>query len=220
MRITKLDECGAIVTGATSTVTSKSFVSVAVAPNYQDPEDITQLDANGDLCVEDQAKAALKWLDLTIILCTTDPFFVNLVTGDSLVVDDATPTPNTVGWNIDSALTGSANFGLEVWSGVPGQACAVGGFKKYGYWLFPWVTQARWGEWTVENGVLNTTFTARTQAGSQWGVGPYLVRRDATVPATLEPLNTPIGATTHLRHLITSAPLPTPACGATVLPPP
>lgn len=218
LRITKLDECGAVVEGATSTLVTKSFVSVANAPNYQDAEEISQADANGDICVEDQSNPALRWIDLTIILCTTDPYFVSLVTGDPLVVDDATPTPNTVGWDIDADLTGTANFALELWSGIPGQACAVGGFPNYGYWLYPWVTQARWGEWTVENGVLNLTFTARTQRGSQWGVGPYDVRRDATTPASLEPLLTPVGASTHLRHFKTSAPLPTPGCGAVALP--
>lgn len=217
MRLTKLDECGAPVEGATSTLVTESFVSVANTPNYQDPEEITQLDANGRNCVEDRSNPVFRWIDLTIILCTTDPFFVNLVTGDPLVVDDATPTPNTVGWRIDEELTGTANFAMELWSGVPGQACTVGGFKNYGYWLYPWVTQARWGDWTVENGVLNTTFTARTQSNSPWGVGPYNIRRDFTVPATLEPLLTPIAATTHLHHEVTNAPLPVATCGATAL---
>lgn len=216
MRLTRLDSCGAIVEGDTSTLVTESFVSVANAPNYQDPEEITQQDANGRICVEDQSDPAFRWIDLTIILCTTDPFFVNMVTGDPLVVDDATPTPNTVGWRIDADLTGTANFAMELWSGVPGEAC-TGGFPKFGYWLYPWVTQARWGDWTVENGALLTTFTARTKAGGSWGVGPYNVRRDATTPATLEPLLTPIGPAVHLHHEKTSAPLPTAACGAVPL---
>lgn len=219
IRITRLDECGVPVEGPTSTLVSKSFVSVANAPNYLDPEEIQQTDANGDLCIDDQTDPAFRWLDLTITLCTTDPFFVNMVTGDPLVVDDAAPTPNTVGWRIDSVLTGSANFALEVWTGVTGQACDPSGFTEYGYWLYPWVTQARWGEWTQEAGPLVTTFTARTKEGGGWGVGPYNIRRDATVPATLEPLVTAIGPNQHLHHEITSAPLPTPGCGAVVLPP-
>jgi len=218
MRITRLDACGLPVEGPTSTLVTKSFVTVANAPNYLDPEEIQQPDANGDLCIDDQTDPAFRWIDLTITLCTTDPFFVNMVTGDPLVVNDATPTPDTVGWRIDSELTGSANFALELWTGIPGQAC-TGGFPEYGYWLYPWVTQARWGEWTVENGPLLTTYTARTKGGSQWGVGPYDIRRDAATPATLEPLLAAIGDTTHMHHEITSAPLPTPGCGAVVLPP-
>lgn len=221
LRITRLDECGNVDEGPNSTLTMKAFVSGTFTPNYQDPEEITQPDANGDRCIDDRSDVSLRWIDISLILCVTDPFAINMITGDPLVVDDAAPTPNTVGFRIDADLTGSANFGLELWSGVSGQACAVGGFPKLGYWLFPWVKDAQWGEWVVQNGALTLTFTARAVFGGGWGVGPYDdVRRDATVPATLEALLTPIGPTEVLHFEVTTAPLPTAACGATVLPVP
>jgi hypothetical protein len=52
---------------------------------------------------------------------------------------------------------------------------------------------------------------------SPWGVGPYDIRRDAVTPATLEPLLTAIGPEQMLHYQLTSAPLPTPACGAVEL---
>jgi hypothetical protein len=218
LRITKLDECGAIVEGAGSSLVMKAFVSATITPNYQDPEEITQTDANGDICIDDRSPVALRWLDIELNLCLIDPTMINLITGDPLVVDDATPTPNTVGYRIDADLTGSANFALELWSGVSGSgACDESGFPKYGYWLFPWVKDAQWGEWVVENGALTLTLTARAVFGGGWGVGPYDIRRDATTPATLEPLLTAIGATQPMHYQTTTAPLPTPACGAVVL---
>ena len=219
LRVTKLDACGNIVPGAGSTLAMKAFVSGTVTPNYQDPEEITQSDANGDRCVDDRGPVQLRWVDIALNICTTDPGFINLVTGDPLVMDDATPTPNIVGFRLDADLTGRANFGLELWSGVTGQACDPGGFPEYGYWLFPWVKDAQWGEFVVQNGALTLTFTARAVFGSPWGVGPYAIRRDATVPATLEPLLTPIGATQPMHYEVTSAPLPTPVCGTTTLTP-
>lgn len=217
MRVTLLDECGAPVESATSVVTTKAYVSVTATPNYLDAEEISQADANGDLCIDDRSDPALRWVDLSIIICNVDPNLVNLITGDPLVVDDATPTPNTVGFRIDGELSGTGNFALELWSGITGQACAAGGTPAYGYWLFPWVKDAQWGEFVIQNGALTLTFTARAVFDSQWGVGPYLVRRDATVPATLEPLLTAIDDTTAVHFEVTSAPLPTPACGATAL---
>lgn len=217
MRITKLDACGAVVESATSTLVTKSFVSVTVTPNYLDAEEISQADANGDLCVDDRSDPALRWLDLEIVICTIDPSMINLITGDPLVLDDATPTPNTVGFRIDGDLSGSASFALELWSGITGQACNAAGFPAYGYWLFPWVKDAQWGEWTIENGALTITFTARSVFDSAWGVGPYDVRRDAAVPATLEPLLTPIGAAQPVHYEVSTAPLPTPGCGAVAL---
>jgi hypothetical protein len=217
MRLTRLDECGAIVEGLTSTLVTDAFVQVTDTPVYQDPEDIQQTNANGDLCVDDQSDPALRWLDLNLQFCRVDPDAINIVTGDPLVVDDAV-APNTVGYRLDALLTGTANFALEIWAGVPGQACTAGGFPVYGYFLYPWVKQARWDESVPAANAAHTfAFTARTQAGSAWGVGPYDIRRDAAIPATLEPLLTPIGANQHKHFEFSSAPLPTAACGAVEL---
>lgn len=216
MRLTRLDECGEVVEGLLSTLVTKSFVSVTVTPNYSDVEEITQPDANGDRCIDDRSDPDLRWLDLSIVICTTDPDLVNMITGDPLVLDDAV-APNTVGFRIDAGLTGSADFALELWSGVTGQGCTTDGFPTYGYWLFPWVTDAQWGEWVIQNGALTLTFTARAVMDSPWGVGPYDIRRDAAVPATLEPLLTAIGPEQMVHYQLTSAPLPTPACGAVPL---
>ncbi|MFI8294031.1 hypothetical protein ACIGBL_33335 [Streptomyces sp. NPDC085614] len=217
MRLTKLDECGAPVEGAGSTLTASAFVSGTFTPNYQDPTETTVLDAAGNLCIDDRSRVQLRWIDLSLIICTVDPTLINIITGDPLVVDDATPTPNTVGFRIDTDLSGTASFAAEFWSDVDGQACDTAGFPKYGYWLFPWVKDAQWGEWVIQNGELLVTLTARAVIGSQWDVGPYDIRRDATTPATLEPLLTPIGPTQAMHFQTTTAPLPTAACGATAL---
>lgn len=216
-RITRLDECGAPVTGMCSTVVTDGVVTVTDTANYQDPEDITQVNANGDLCIDDQADPALRWMDLEIVLCRVDPSLINIMTGDPLVLDDAV-SPNTVGYRIDGGLTGTGNFALEVWSGVPSAACTPGGFPQFGYHLFPWVKQATFAERQVGNSAYTITLNARTQAGSPWGVGPYNIRRDAVTPATLEPLLTPIGAEDHYHFQWSDAPLPTAACGCVALP--
>ncbi|MDF2711477.1 MAG: pas16 [Nonomuraea muscovyensis] len=219
LRITKLDECGTVVTGAGASLVADAFVSGTFTPNYAEVQEISVLNANGDECISDRSRPALRWVDISLIVCTWDPTMVNLITGDPLVLDDAA-TPNTVGFRLDTSLTGSANFGLEFWSGITGQACDPAGNTKYGYWLFPWVKDAQWGEWSIQNDGITATWTARAIAGGNWGVGPYDdVRRDGTVPATLEALLTPIGATQPMHYEVTSAPLPTPACGAVTLAP-
>lgn len=220
LRITKLNECGTVVTGAGASLVADAFVSGTFTPNYAEVQEISVLNANGDECISDRSRPALRWVDISLVVCTWDPTMVNLITGDPLVLDDATPTPNTVGFRLDTSLTGSANFGLEFWSGITGQACDPAGNTKYGYWLFPWVKDAQWGEWSIQNDGVIATWTARAIAGGNWGVGPYDdVRRDATTPATLEALLTPIGATQPMHYEVTSAPLPTAACGAVTLAP-
>ena len=75
----------------------------------------------------------------------------------------------------------------------------------------------KFGGLKFQNAAHVTNLTARTQAGSAWGLGPYSIRRDATIPATLEPLLTAIGATQHKHFQFTDAPLPTSACGCVEL---
>lgn len=217
MRLTRLDACGAPDPGPTGTLVTDGFISVGHAPNYLDPEEITQLNANGDLCIDDQGNPQLRWIDLTIVMCRVDPDAVNIVTANPIVVDDDTPT-NTVGFRVDTALTGTAKFALELWSNVTGQACSETGERSYGYWLLPFVGQARLGDFSVANAALNMTFTARTFPGSLWDTGPsaYLPRADATT-GTPEQILTPIGATEHLHfETVTVAP-PAAACGGIAL---
>lgn len=218
MRLTRLDACGAPVPGPTGTLVSDGMINVDYTPNYLDPEEITQLNANGDLCIDDQGRPQLRWLDLSIVMCKVDPDAVNIITGNPLVANDATPTPESVGFRIDGALTGTANFALELWSSVANQACNASGDKLYGYWLLPFVVQARIGQWSVTNAALNMTFTARTSVDPGWGTGPsgYLVRSDATT-GTPEVLLTAVGANTHTHFEIVDVAPPVAACGATTL---
>lgn len=216
-RFTRLDACGNVVEGATSTVVS-GFITVTATPNYLDAEEIQQLDANGQLCIDDQGDPALRWVDLSIVLCNVDPDRINIMTGDPLVLNDAV-APEAVGYRLDAAVTGTSRYALELWSGITGQACDAEGNELFGYWLWPFVGQSRWGESVFGNQGLTPTITSRTFSNSGWDVGPYDVRRDATVPATLEPLLTPIGATQHQHFEIVSVDPPTAACGGVVLPP-
>lgn len=218
MRLTRLDACGVPVEGPDSTIVTSGFAQVVTTPVYQDAEEIQVPNANGEMCIDDQADPALRWLSTAITLCQINPIAINILTGDPIVFNDATPTADSVGFRIDSAVTGTASFALELWSGMPGQACGVGGAEQFGYWLYPFVVQAQFGEWTLGNAGLTIDITARTSGGSGWGVGPYAdVRRDAATEA-LEALLTPITETQHMHFELTTAPVPAASCEPTALP--
>lgn len=217
MRLTRLDACGIPVEGACSTLVTKGFISVGITPAMYEPDEIEVSNANGELCVSDLPKSQLKWNELEIMMCQVDPDAYNIITGDPLVLDDATPTPNTVGFRQTTQTTNpNANFALEIWAGKPGQTCTTPGAVETGYFLFPFVVNGVLGEWTFENAELTLTMTARTERGSGWGVGPYNVRADATT-GTPEPLLTPIGPNDHMHHEVVTVAPPTPVCGCTAL---
>lgn len=218
MRLTRLDSCGVPVVGAGSVVTTSGFVSVGVSPVYRDADEIEIVNANAELCISDRTCPQFKWDELEMVFCSVDPDAWNIITGDAVVLNDATPTPEAVGFRQSGQDLCTANFALEIWTNITGVPCTDPAEKPYGYWLFPFVVEGTVGDWSFENDGLQLTLNAVTKAGSGWGTGPasYLVRRDA-VSGDPEVLLTPIGPNDHLHfEQVTVAP-PAAACGATAL---
>jgi hypothetical protein len=207
MRLTRLDDCCAPLAAAATCafLVSKGFVSVAYSPEISEAEEIELKNANGDICVSDPGCDVLKWVNLTLSLCNVDPDILSFVTGSPLVLDSA---GNSVGNRIQTGQACKVNFGLEVWTDIPGQDCAASD-KQYGYFLAPCIGGGILGDWTIENDALNLELNAKARSGSGWGSGPWDVDNSAVppLPAVPGPLLTPIGVTDVLDlHLTTIAP--------------
>lgn len=221
VRVTSENACGVVNTGTGVQVTSSGLISVAMAVNQEDRQDYFTLNADAQPCITDTAPPILKWIDVTITFCNVDPRMLNLVSGEPLVLNDAT-VPVAVGWDTSVGSVNSVNFGFEGWTRIGGtsQAC-VGSLPSYGYFVMPWVTQGVIGDVTIENGAATFTVTARTQAGGQWGVGPYNVLLSAASATLGNPMPelAAIGANVHRRMFVTQLPPPPLAvCGGGDLP--
>lgn len=215
MRVTKLDACGAPVEGTTSTVVSDGFVSIEQRAVFRDPDEYEVVNANGALCLNERSQAQLKWIELTINLCSVDPEMINIMTGSPLVLDDTPVTPNTVGFRTRENVAGY--FALEAWTDLGGQPCS-GGVTKYGYILLPFIVDGVLGDITLENGPVSFSVTqARTKNNSPWGTGPYNVRIEQDGTPADAPLLTAINALDHRHIQMTTLAPPTSACGAVAL---
>lgn len=214
MRVTKLDSCGAPVHGAKSTVTSDGFVSVEITMEVEDGTDYQLRGANDNFIYNSRGRPKIRWANAVINFGQVDPDMYNLMTGNPLVVNDAA-TPESIGFRIREDVV--ANFALEVWTDLDGQAC-INGVPAFGYLLLPWVTDAMVGDFTLQNEAITFPINrCRTNRGSLWGVGPYNVDNKLTAPTGPSPLLTAIGPKDHLDfHLTTLAP-PTVVCGAQTL---
>ena len=213
MRITKLNSCGAFTASANQVVVTEGFISVEQTINWRDPDEYEAVNANGRLCVNERGAPQLKWVDVTINLCEVDVEAWNFLTGAPIVVDEATPTPNNVGFRLRENTYG--NFAIEVWTDLAGQTCST--TPKFGYLLLPWLTDGNAGDLTIENATANFSAKARTKNNSPWGVGWANVRNTAGVTPAPAKLLTAITAADHRHMEVVNLAPPSPACGSTAL---
>ncbi|NMO00825.1 hypothetical protein HH308_06310 [Gordonia sp. TBRC 11910] len=207
MRLTKVDSCGAPIVGPKSTIESDGYVSAKVTLEYEDGESTNQKNAAGKLCVVDQAPAQLKNASVELAFCGVNPDLLVMTTGQDLVVDEA---GNGVGVSIGDP-TFDAFWALEMWSDVPGAACGAGA-RPFGYFLLPFFTAAKLGDFTIEEKLANFSVTATTKRGNGWGVGPYDVTLQPAVAPALPapgPLLTALSADKHLHMQEVKVPPPT-----------
>jgi len=219
VRTTRLDECGAVVEGECSTVVSDGIITIEIAREYEDRQDFFLKNADGVFCVKETDPPILKWINLTATMCNVDPYMVNILAGEEILEDDATPA-NVIGFRTTEGASALVNAAFEVWTRTAGSTNCGPNLTRFGYMLLPWLVEGTIGDLTLENGSANFVYTARTQSGGDWGVGPYNVVESAAV-ATLGdplPLFDPVGALDHEIWLWTTLDPPVAACGCIALP--
>jgi hypothetical protein len=209
MRVTRLDDCGnpppPLDEGAL--VVTKGFITVSLSSDVEDGTDITQMNADGELCVVDKSRDQFKRWNLEAEFCDVDPALLSLVSNVNVETD----------WDDDivgvRSYQGSPTgaFALELWTGVPGTDCLPGEPSQYGYLLLPFVVPGVLGDITVENGASTFSIGGFTRGSGGWGVGPYdVVPIDGS--NTPGPLGTPMAATEHHLMRLTTIEPPAPDC--------
>src|SRR5688500_6376753 len=78
-RFTRLDECGAIVVGPKSQLTTKGYISVTATAQVEDGEEFIVRNACGELCINEKDDDQFKRYDLEMSLCQVDPELLELV---------------------------------------------------------------------------------------------------------------------------------------------
>ena len=175
MRATRLDGCGRVKAAGCSSITSEGFVSVAFTANIEEGEAISVPNAAGQICVSDTPAPRLTGYTIVVTFCEVSPELYALLTGQAVVYN---ASGDAVGFRVNVDVDPSdSGFGLEVWSNVPGVACASAIDQgTYGYTLVPFVQGGVVGDFTIENNAVTFTISnATTKSGGGWGNGPYNV---------------------------------------------
>lgn len=202
-RVTRLDNCGRIVTGEYNQAVSEGIVTVAFTANTVDTDEINVPNFGGKRCVYEPSVAELAGYGVDITFCRVDFEYFEIMTKQTLVFDAA---GRVVGLEIDTKIPlDDEGFALEVWVGSQGgDTCDDPNAQgEYGYLLLPRLGGGIVGDLSVENGAINFVISgATTREGNQWGSGPYGVEMgngtDEVQRATIT--GTPTGGTFTLTY--------------------
>jgi hypothetical protein len=227
MRVTKLDGCCSPQNDPCAIVVTDGFISAVVTQEIEAAQEIIVKNAADKICVYDPGCDSLKDLTVVLTLCKVNPELISIVTGQSVVLDYAGVA---VGTRRSTDLACDRRFALEIWTQVPGTACAGNPpLKQWGYFLLPCVRAATiTGDITIDGAnAISVELTGKTSVPSLWGSGPEngtspLANYDVVpIDAANTPgkLLTPISSTDHDHmQLTTIAPPVVPSgCGCVAL---
>jgi hypothetical protein len=208
LRIVALDTCGVPVTGASGLVaTSRGFISVTMAPDYEDGEEFFERNASGQACVNQKDDPTLKRLGLTIDWCEVNVLLASYMI-DARTLSTGTPATGT-GFAVAEGNPVN-RYSLEVWQEVAGSgACDADGNQRYIYNAWPNVGATKLGDYEIVNGRSTLQAIAETRAASTtW---------DTLVGASWLPVGESVLTDEHWVWNVTTVAPPTAACDTTTL---
>lgn len=217
IRVTRLDACGVPDPGDSAVVVSKRVSTITVDEVSDSGTNIRERNFGDELCIVDDAPEQTLGYSVDAALCGVDPALITMMTGQEVVKNAA---GDIVGFDADTGIDlDGFGFAVEVWSRIAGAACqAEGGFRNWGYTVFPFIKGGRLGGFSFENGAVQFSIQgAQTKDGNQWGAGPFDVDRGVGPGFLPSPLFTPLRPTTHFRNILVTLDPPAAACGASAL---
>jgi hypothetical protein len=200
LRATKINSCGLPIAGPANRLVTDGFVSVNMAQEMKDANEIEQLNAEGKVCVADRTPPQRKRYNVDLELCQVNTGLISMFSGWEQVLNwDDEP----VGFRDQKDVDADYGVAIEVWTGGRAdEECPVqdtddifqnpGSGKSYGYLLFGGVEWRISSDINITADVTTITVSGITIAMGQWGRGPYnVVATDAsnTPGRLLDPLN-------------------------------
>lgn len=217
MRVTELDSCGIPVAGTSMQVATDGFITASLSSEVEDGTEILVRKANGSLCVNEKLSDSFKRFTVEVEFCGVNPSLLALVSNAEPYEDYE---GDIAGFTVPEGSF-DKNFALEIWTGMSGQACVAGQTgEASGYLLLPFVTAGVLGDIEIggEDAITFSITGASTKGGNGWGVGPYNVVMNDSVPSAPAVLPTALDPFDHLLLIDTALAPPAGACDPAVIP--
>jgi hypothetical protein len=175
IRVTKLDTNGAPLVGTGNCYTSDSLVKIELGLEYEDAKEVTQLNGKGVACVNYQAPYTLKRGTVSgLQICQPDPNLLQFLLGGDVITDEATPTPNDIGYRapVVGVEEQPNGISIEAWSrGIIGSAYAR--TLPFLHWVIPQAYLTPSGTWALAaDAAMLPEFEGYSVQNPGWGTGP------------------------------------------------
>lgn len=215
IRVSRMNSCCTPVTGGScAEISTDGFISLSLSSEVEDGAEVVTKKASGALCINQKAPNAFKRFTLEMEFCGVDPDLLAFMTNMATYQDWA---GNTSGVTVYEG-TVENRFGLEIWTGLAGDACPTGVAEASGYVVLACVNAGVLGDVSIdgENAVSFTMTGAYTVTGNAWGVGLHNVVLNGAVPAKLPDALLP---TEPMLIMQTGVAPPPSVCGCTAFTP-
>lgn len=213
IRLTRLDACGAPVTGPDNGIVFDCIASLSMSPQYAERDEVLYQSARGTICARKPACQILTSFETTLTVQAISPEFIELMTGSPVYLGAG---GDPVGWD-DCVVDCNRSVALEFWAETIGGECGAG-LVPYLYGVLPWMQGGTIGDIEIGSEAVELEYTATTRNGGGWGVGPYNVQDG--IGGTPGPMLTPLGDECHRRIFSTLVPPPAASCDYTAVPVP
>lgn len=171
MRVANLDSNGVPTPGASNLYVSAAFTKVTLSPVYTTGTEIEQKNAQGQICVNYRSADSLKRMDVSVELCSFDPYLAQMLSGGALVTDAVTPA--RIGWKAPAIgpIADDGGISIEVWTRRidDGEEDAD---SPYGWWIYPRIKNLQFSGYAHEDNPLLMTFSGQAYENPNWFDGP------------------------------------------------
>lgn len=167
MRVAQLDQNGVPTPGTDQLYVTDAFTKVSVAPVYTNGAEIERKNAQGETCTHYKSADTFKRMDITIELCSPDPYLAAMLSGGDVLTNLLRTgfAPPALG-----PITGDG-LSVEVWSRRidEGEEDAD---SPYGWWVYPRVKNLRLGNYEHGDSDVLPVFTGQAYENPNWLDGP------------------------------------------------
>jgi hypothetical protein len=215
IRVSKMNSCCVAVTGGScAEIITDGFISLNLSSEVEEGAEVITKNASGAVCVNTKAPDSFKRFTLEMEFCGVDPDLLAFMTNMTAYADYA---GDKSGATVYEGVVAN-KFGLELWTGLAGDACPTGVQEASGYIVLACVNAGVLGDITVdgENAVSFSMTGAYTVSGNGWGKGLHNVVLNGQTPAKLP---TALLPTEPMLIMQTGVTPPPSACGCTTFVP-